>query len=225
MDERPLEEGDKAGFDRDDGPAAASLGQDDPFALAQAWLEEARATEPNDPNAIALATADADGLPNVRMVLLKEIEPAGAHPDDPRGGFVFYTNYASAKGGELAANAQAAFVMHWKSLQRQLRVRGPVARVSAETSDAYFTSRPLHSRVGAAASPQSQPISGRRELLAKAAAVAARHPLGPPRPEHWGGFRITPTEIEFWSDGAFRLHDRVRWRWTGAGWDKARLAP
>ena len=179
---------------------------DDPFALAQTWLEEAERTEPNDPNAIALATAGSDGLPNVRMVLLKEIEDAR-----DGGAFVFYTNYESAKGGELAANPQAAGVLHWKSLRRQVRVRGPVERVEAEKADAYYASRAYQSRIGAWASAQSRPLSGKAALLAEAAKVAARHPLNPPRPPHWGGFRIRPVEMEFWADGEFRMHDRFRW--------------
>lgn len=196
---------------------------DDPFDLARAWLAEAEKTEPNDPNAIALATCGPDGLPNVRMVLLKEIE--GTNPD---GGFVFYTNYEGAKGQELAANPQAAFTMHWKSLHRQLRARGPVERVEAEKADAYYASRAYQSRIGAWASRQSRPLASRGALMAEAALVAARHPLNPPRPPHWGGFRIRPVEIEFWADGAFRLHDRFRWtRPTpdGRDWTVTRLNP
>ncbi|PKP62660.1 MAG: pyridoxamine 5'-phosphate oxidase, partial [Alphaproteobacteria bacterium HGW-Alphaproteobacteria-8] len=147
---------------------------DDPFVLSRAWLAEATGKEPNDPNAIALATAGTDGAPNVRMVLLKEIE--GANPD---GAFVFYTNFESAKGQELEANPHAAFVMHWKSLRRQVRVRGPVSVVEAETADAYYNSRAYQSRIGAWASAQSRPLESRGALLAAAARIAARHPLKP----------------------------------------------
>ncbi len=203
----------------------------DPFTLAERWLAEAEAAEPRDPNAMALATADADGLPNVRMVLLKEIEPAGGRAEDPRGAFVFFTNYESAKGAELSANPQAALVLHWKSLGRQIRARGAVTRLEAEKSDAYYRSRALQSRLGAWASQQSRPLSSRGALMAEVARVAARHPIDPPRPPHWGGFRITPVEIEFWADGAFRLHDREQWRWRAAtadgaaGWARRRLQP
>ncbi len=158
--------------------------------------------EPNDPNAIALATVDAGGMPNARMVLLKEIDPEG---------FVFYTNYDSVKGQELAEGSKAAFVMHWKSLRRQIRVRGPVEKIGAEQSDAYFASRSLQSRLGAWASKQSKPLASRTALLAKVAKVTAKQGTNPPRPDFWGGYRIVPTEIEFWADGAFRLHDRFRW--------------
>jgi pyridoxamine 5'-phosphate oxidase len=195
----------------------------DPFALARNWLAEATKTEPEDPNAIALATSGPDGLPNVRMVLLKEIEG-----DNPDGGFVFYTNHDSAKGAELAQNPQAAFVMHWKSLRRQVRARGPVEQVEPEKADAYYASRAYQSRIGAWASRQSQPLSSRAALVAEAAKVAARHPLNPPRPPHWGGFRIRPVEIEFWADGPFRLHDRFRWTRASvdsADWAVARLNP
>jgi pyridoxamine 5'-phosphate oxidase len=180
---------------------------DDPFALAQAWLTEAEATEPNDPNAIALATVDADGLPNVRMVLLKEVELAGARD----GAFVFYTNYGSKKGQEIAASGKAAFVLHWKSLRRQIRVRGLTEREDGPQADAYFVSRSLKSRLGAWASDQSQPLSSREHLMAEAAKVGLTKGPNPPRPPYWGGIRIRPLEIEFWADGNFRLHDRFRW--------------
>ena len=175
---------------------------DDPFAIAQTWLAEAEKTEPNDPNAIALATVDAGGLPNVRMVLLKEIEPAA---------FVFYTNYTSAKAHELEGAGKAAFVMHWKSLRRQIRVRGLISREEGPQADAYYASRSLKSRLGAWASQQSQPLSSRGALMAEVARVTAEQGLNPRRPPFWGGFRIVPVEIEFWADGAFRLHDRFRW--------------
>lgn len=179
----------------------------DPFALAQAWLTEAEVTEPNDPNAIALATVDQDGLPNVRMVLLKEIEWAG----EGGGAFVFYTNYGSKKGQEIEAAGKAAFVLHWKSLRRQIRVRGFTEREEGPQADAYYTSRSLKSRLGAWASQQSQPLSSREALMAEAAKVAITKGPNPKRPPFWGGFRIRPVEIEFWADGAFRLHDRFRW--------------
>jgi len=176
---------------------------DNPFEIARRWLTEAEASEPNDPNAIALATVDADGLPNVRMVLLKEIEQEG---------FVFYTNYGSAKGQELAATGKAALVMHWKSLRRQIRVRGEVEREDGPKADAYYASRSLQSRLGAWASDQSQELLSRAALMAKVAKVTAQKGTNPPRPSFWGGFRIRPLEIEFWADGAFRLHDRFVWR-------------
>ncbi len=197
-------------------------GGDDPFAVARAWLAEAERTEPNDPNAMALATADASGAPNVRMVLLKEIETAG--PEE-RGAFVFYTNFESAKGRELADNPRAALTLHWKSLRRQIRARGAVTRASDAQADAYYRTRSYQSRIGAWASRQSRPLSSRAALMAEAALYAARHPFDPPRPTHWGGFRVTPDEIEFWSDGAHRLHDRFLWRWTDGGWTTERLNP
>jgi pyridoxamine 5'-phosphate oxidase len=175
---------------------------DDPFAIARRWLDEAAQTEPNDPNAIALATVDAQGMPNMRMVLLKEIA------DD---GFVFYTNYESAKGQELAVSGKAGFVMHWKTLRRQVRVRGHVSRQDGAEADEYFASRSLKSRLGAWASQQSRPLSSRAALMAEVAKVSARHGINPPRPPFWGGFKITPIEIEFWADGDYRLHDRFVW--------------
>ena len=201
---------------------------DDPFALAQRWLDEAEKTEPNDPNAIALATVDAEGLPNVRMVLLKEIEGQGA----PSGGaFVFYTNYGSAKAQEIEQaspdQGRAAFVMHWKSLRRQVRVRGLVTREEGPQADAYYASRSLKSRLGAWASQQSQPLSSRGALMAEVARITATQGPNPKRPPFWGGFRIAPLEIEFWADGAFRLHDRFRWRRVSpeAAWTVERLNP
>lgn len=189
-----------------------------PFALARSWLSEAEASEPNDPNAIALATVDPDGLPNVRMVLLKEIEADA---------FVFYTNYGSAKGQEIAASGKAAFVLHWKSLRRQIRVRGLTEREEGPQADAYYASRSLKSRLGAWASDQSQPLSSREALMAQAAKVALTKGTNPPRPPFWGGFRIRPVEIEFWSDGAFRLHDRFRWTRpaNASDWIVERLNP
>jgi pyridoxamine 5'-phosphate oxidase len=190
----------------------------DPFQIARAWLAEAEKAEVNDPNAIALATVDADGLPNARMVLLKEIEDAA---------FVFYTNYGSAKAQEIESAGKAAFVMHWKSLRRQIRVRGLVSREEGPQADAYYASRSLKSRLGAWASQQSQPLSSRGALMAEVAKVTAEKGLNPPRPPFWGGFRIAPLEIEFWADGAFRLHDRFRWRRAtlGDAWEISRLNP
>ena len=191
---------------------------DDPFFIAQSWLAEAVKVEPNDPNAIALATVDASGLPNVRMVLLKDIEAAA---------FVFYTNYGSAKAQEIDATGKAAFVLHWKSLRRQIRVRGLVSREDGPQADAYFASRSLQSRLGAWASQQSQPLESRGALLAEVAKITAQKGLTPARPPFWGGFRIAPLEIEFWADGTFRLHDRFRWRREslGSAWETKRLNP
>lgn len=191
---------------------------DDPFILAQHWLSEAEAVEPNDANAIALATVDADGMPNARMVLLKEIEPDG---------FVFYTNFDSAKAEEIESAGKAAFVMHWKTLRRQIRVRGVITKVDGAQADAYFASRSLQSRLGAWASHQSQPLASRAALLAKVAKVTAKQGTNPKRPEFWGGYKINPTEIEFWADGAFRLHDRFRWtrKTEKDAWNIQRLNP
>ena len=191
---------------------------DDPVAIARAWLAEAELSEPNDPNAAALATVDGEGLPNVRMVLLKDIADSG---------FWFYTNYASAKGRELEACAGAAMALHWKSLRRQLRVRGGVVREDGAEADAYFGSRSLQSRLGAWASRQSQPLESRAALAAEAQRQAERHGADPARPPFWGGFRIVPLEIEFWADGEFRLHDRFAWRRESpqSPWQVRRLNP
>ena len=191
---------------------------DDPFELAQSWLDAAARSEPNDPNAMQLATVDAEGMPNVRTVLLKEIEADA---------FVFYTNYDSAKGRELIASGKAAFVMHWKSLNRQVRVRGEVEKEDGPVADAYYKSRALKSRLGAWASRQSQPLTSREALMAEVAKMTALHGTNPDRPTFWGGFRIFPTEIEFWADGAFRLHDRFRWTRENrnGAWTITRLNP
>ncbi len=192
---------------------------DDPFAKARDWLAEAEEAEVNDANAMALATADKSGLPNVRMVLLKEVED---------NGFVFYTNTESAKGSELSQNMQAAFVLHWKSLRRQVRGRGQVVKVSDKQADAYYNSRAYQSRIGAWASKQSRPLRSRAALMADVAKYAARYPAKPPRPPHWTGYRIVPSEIEFWADGDFRLHDRFRWtrlKPDAMDWTVQRLNP
>jgi pyridoxamine 5'-phosphate oxidase len=205
------------------GRLSGVFATEDPYALARAWLTEAEASEPEDPSAVALATVDAHGMPNVRMVLLKEIEQSQV-----RGGFVFYTNFESAKGQELKANARAAMVFHWKSLHRQVRLRGVVELVSAKQADAYYASRPYQSRIGAWASRQSRPLANRRTLMAEVAKLAAKYPRNPPRPAHWGGYRIRPVEIEFWANGDFRLHDRFRWtrmKPDSTSWTVQRLSP
>ncbi len=192
---------------------------DDPFVLFEEWQEDARQNEVNDPTAMALSTVDAAGLPDVRMVLLKGMD---------RRGFVFYTNFESAKGREILGSMKAAALFHWKSLRRQIRVRGPVEVVSDAEADAYYASRPRTSRLGAWASPQSRPLASRAELEAAVAARDAEFPGEEiPRPPHWSGFRIKPLAIEFWSDGAFRLHDRIVFSRAGLTetWSKARLAP
>jgi pyridoxamine 5'-phosphate oxidase len=196
-----------------------------PFELFESWFAEAEKHEINDPNGMALATADASGLPNVRMVLLKGLD--GPEQGEARG-FVFYTNLESAKGAELAANPQAALLFHWKSLRRQVRVRGQVLAVTDAEADAYFASRPRGSRLGAWASAQSRPLESRFALEKAVAAVTARYPIGDiPRPPHWSGRRIVPLEIEFWADRPFRLHDRLVFRRAkpGEAWAVTRLYP
>ena len=190
----------------------------EPFALFAEWLSDAEKSEPNDPNAMALATVDGEGLPDVRMVLLKGFDARG---------FVFYTNFGSAKGQEILGTMKAALCFHWKSLRRQVRVRGPVETVTDAEADEYYASRPRGSRIGAWASKQSQPLESRFALEKAVAEFTARHAVGAiPRPDWWSGFRILPQQIEFWHDRPFRLHDRVRFTLNDdGGWDKARLYP
>jgi len=191
----------------------------EPFKLFAEWLEEAEASEPNDPNAVALATVDEDGLPNVRMVLLKGFDSDG---------FVFYTNFESQKGREILGQKKAAMCFHWKSLRRQVRLRGPVEIVTDDEADAYFKTRARGSRIGAWASKQSRPLESRFALEKAVAEYTARYAIGDiPRPAHWSGFRIRPTSIEFWKDQKFRLHDRVEFRRPSpeGEWDKVRMYP
>lgn len=191
---------------------------DDPFALARDWLALASQSEINDPNAMALSTVDAQGMPNARVVLLKDIE------DDA---FVFYTNYGSAKAQELEQAGKGAFVMHWKSLRRQVRARGLITREDGAKADAYYASRSLKSRLGAWASQQSQPLADRATLERALEEATAKHGDDPARPPFWGGFRLAPLEIEFWADGDARLHNRFQWKRTsvGASWEIRRLNP
>lgn len=190
----------------------------DPFALFDEWLASAHKSEINDANAMAVASVDADGLPDVRTVLLNGLD---------RRGFVFFTNFTSAKGRQLLAHPKAALLFHWKSLRRQVRVRGLVERVSDAEADAYFETRPVPSRIGAHASDQSSPLVSREALVARVEELTADFGTGSvPRPAHWSGFRIKPLEIEFWQDGAFRLHDRVVFRQSASDdWSRTRLYP
>lgn len=208
---------------KDEGRARAWDGADnlacreDPWELFGEWMTDARRSEPNDPHAMALATTGSDGLPDVRIMLLKSYDERG---------LVFFTNDGSAKGAELAQNAQAAIVLYWKSLRRQVRARGPVVPVSPEESDTYFASRPRESRIGAVASRQSHPLADRATLLREVDAAAGRLEGRPvPRPTHWRGFRVVPVAFEFWQDRAYRLHDRVRFARDGAFWTGTRLYP
>ncbi|MCX9157426.1 pyridoxamine 5'-phosphate oxidase [Niveibacterium sp. 24ML] len=195
-----------------------SIDVPNPFTLFGEWLAEASASEPNDPNAMALSTVGADGMPSCRMVLLKDFDEHG---------FVFYTNLGSQKAHELAVNPKAALLFHWKSLQRQVRVQGAITPVSKDEADAYFASRARDSRIGAWASKQSQPMEGRWELEKRVAAYALKFGIGEiPRPDFWSGFRVTPEVIEFWKAGAFRLHDRVKLeRQADGDWSRTPLFP
>lgn len=191
--------------------------RDDPVALFVEWLEQARSSEPNDSNAMALATVDAEGVPDCRMVLLKDVDARG---------FTFYSNRESAKGGQLAVAPSAALLFHWKSLRRQVRVRGAVELVSADEADAYFASRARESRIGAWASEQSRPLDSRQTLEAAVARETLRFDGGEvPRPDVWSGWRVMPSQIEFWRDRPFRLHDRLRYDRDGEGWTRGRLYP
>ena len=192
---------------------------DEPLRLWQAWFDEAVKSEPRDPNAMSLATVDPDGMPDVRTVLLKGIDERG---------FVFYTNTESQKGRELAANPKAGLLFYWKSLNRQVRVRGPVERVTPQEADAYFATRPKQAQIGAWASQQSRPLESRLAFEKAVALYAAKYVIGTvPRPPHWSGYRIVPISIEFWHDRPFRLHDRVEFRRDAfdAPWSKTRMYP
>ncbi len=191
----------------------------DPFRLFDIWMAAAKESEINDPNAMAVASVGADGMPSQRMVLLKGVDDAG---------FVFYTNYESRKGSELLAHPKAALLFHWKSLRRQIRIEGDVSTVSEAEADAYFESRPRQSRIGAWASQQSRALEGRLELEKRVALYAAKFAVGRiPRPPYWSGFRVTPRAFEFWQDGPFRLHDRYRYTQQPAQgpWQRQRLYP
>jgi pyridoxamine 5'-phosphate oxidase len=209
--------------DNSDPSASSSAGdfttRDEPFRLFAEWLDEAGRTEPNDPNAMALATVDADGLPDLRMVLMKGVDEEGV---------VFYTNLGSQKGRELAATPKAALLFHWKSLRRQVRLRGPVVPVSEAEADAYFATRPRLTQIGAWASKQSTPLESRLAFEKSIAFYTAKYAVGAvPRPPHWSGFRIVPLTFEFWHDRPYRLHDRIEFRRTmpGEAWRKTRLYP
>jgi pyridoxamine 5'-phosphate oxidase len=201
-------------YERGELDEAASA--DDPLRQFENWLEQAIKAQLPEPNAMTLATVAADGRPSTRIVLLKGLDARG---------LVWYTNYDSRKGRELAHDPRAALQFHWVELERVVRIEGPVEKVSAEESDAYYATRPLDSRIGAWASPQSQPIASRAVLVVNAAKAAARHGLNPPRPPHWGGYRLLPDRWEFWQGRPSRLHDRVRYQLEAGRWMRQRLAP
>ncbi len=204
--------------DQTTATSADAIPHADPIAIFETWFAQARQSEPNDPNAMALATATPDGHPSVRMVLLKGHGP---------GGFVFYTNLESRKGGELQANPHVALLFHWKSLRRQIRIEGPITRVTEAEADAYFASRHPESRLGSAASDQSRPLPDRQTYLDRVDALREQYPDGTiARPAHWSGYRVTPAAIEFWQDRDFRLHERRRFIGDGqGGWTSTLLYP
>ncbi|MEK9670899.1 MAG: pyridoxamine 5'-phosphate oxidase [Rhodospirillaceae bacterium] len=203
--------------DTPDTPPQRTSATDDPIEKFRAWLAEAEKTEPTNPNAMALATADARGRPSVRMVLLKDVDARG---------FVFYTNMESQKGGELAANPHASLCFYWKTLERQVRVQGAVTPVDSAEADAYFESRHRSSRIGAWASRQSRPLAGMFELEKRVAQFTAKFNIGAvPRPDYWSGFRIAPEKIEFWAERPFRLHERIVYYPVSGGWETERLFP
>ncbi len=198
-------------------PFDAELAEwDDPIALFQIWMAAAVKTEPNDPDAVALATATPDGAPSVRMVLMKRLDARG---------FSFYTNAESQKGRELSANPRAAMCFHWKTQRRQVRIQGTVQQLPPEDADAYFNSRSRMSRIGALASAQSRPLASRAQLEEAAKELAARYPDQVPRPEYWRGYVLAPERIEFWQEGEYRLHDRIVFTLIDGGWQKNRLFP